>query len=143
MYGVNLDQKLNELAELRDWSIRKIASKAGVPQQTLANAKGGTALRVDAAIKVARVMDVPVEWLFDDTKNWADLDRRPFWLPPDVDPRMEIDARRGFVKALADGPPRPKKNVSERHIAKSDRPATPAPKDGDAQRRRKSGGGGA
>lgn len=92
-------EKLKELAELRDWSIRQIAIQARIPQQTLAGAMNKHALRVEAAIAIARVMDVDVEWLFDDKKGWKDLPRRPFWLPPGINPGEKISA----MKALASG----------------------------------------
>lgn len=93
MREVKLAQKLLELAELRDWSVRKVADNAGVASSTLYNAmnRPKAVLNVQDAIAISKVMDVPVDWLFDDEKGWTELKpHRPFWLPPGIDPAGTI-----------------------------------------------------
>jgi len=99
-----LKEKLNWLAEHSGWSIRTIAkatiryapppeagkAKKGIAQQTIHNAMNGHALRVEAALMVAKTLDVPVDWLFDSEKRWVDLDRQPYWWPPRVDMKSEL-----------------------------------------------------
>lgn len=82
--------KLDWLAEQRDWSINQIAKKADVPQSTLHKALNGQMIRVDAAIRLAQTMDVSVEWLFDNRYDLKDLPKRPFWLPPNLDPATGV-----------------------------------------------------
>lgn len=81
--------KMRTLAEARDWSIRRIALRAGIPQQTLHSALQGRELRVGAALAVAKVMDVPVEWLFTED-GWQQLDRLPHYWPPEVPPPSDV-----------------------------------------------------
>ena len=94
-FAVRLKQKICELAELADWTARKIAVKAGVSPSTLYSAmERDRPINVSDAIALARVLDVSVEWLFDDKKGWPDLDRRPHWMHPQIMPEQEIRARR-------------------------------------------------
>ncbi|MFO0971848.1 MAG: S24 family peptidase [Phycisphaerae bacterium] len=78
-----LRDKLAKLVAQRGWSMRRLAAEAKIPNATLSNAMNGHSMRVEAAIAVARAMDVPVEWLFD-TQADDTPPRRPFWLPPGV-----------------------------------------------------------
>lgn len=136
--------KLDWLAEQRDWSINQIAKKADVPQSTLHKALNGQMIRVDAAIRLAQTMDVSVEWLFDNRYDLKDLPKRPFWLPPNLDPATGVILE-GLQKGLD-------QLVREKHgIGVAPKPNTPSRKSGavpkgaasPSQRRRKSGGEGA
>ena len=138
---VKLAAKIKELAELRDWSLRKIAENSGVPPSTLHNAlsRRGAALNVQDAIKISRMMDVPVEWLFDDAKEWDDLQRRPFWLPPGITPGQAIRARRKFEESLAKGPPDGTETAGRKHSARQETQSSTARPGEASGRRRKSG----
>lgn len=94
--AMKLRQKLKELADLRGWSIRQVAERAKIAQQTLDSAMAGHDLRVSAAIRVAKVMGVSVEWLFDDSKGLDDIDRHPFWLEPGTALSEKIAAFKGL-----------------------------------------------
>lgn len=84
MAVVDVKEKITTLAEVRDWPRTKIAKNADIPQSTLESAFRGQELGITKAINIARVMDVPVEWLFDDKLSWSDLPRAPFWWPPNL-----------------------------------------------------------
>jgi len=136
---VRLRQKLEGLAELRGWSIRKVAQTAKVNQQTLLGAMNGHNLGVSYAIAVAGALDVPVEWLFDDKQGWEDLVHKPYWLEPGIKPGQALGARRRFEKTLAEGPPGAAGTAARKRKKKPSRQAKPAQAEAGTGRRRKSG----
>lgn len=78
--SVNWVQKMKELLDGR--SLRSIEKAAGVPLNTLAGKKKlKTAPNVLYSIRIARALEVPAEWLFDDKQDCpppraADVRRR-------------------------------------------------------------------
>ena len=94
-----------QAAELAGWSIRHVAEQAGMPAQSLHNAMNGHDVGVSRGMRLALALDVPMDWLFDDSKGWAELPKRPFWLRPGIDPIVKLAARRQFEAELAAGPP--------------------------------------
>lgn len=131
--------KLRGLAKLRRWSISQVAKAAGIAQQTLSSALNGHGTQVKFAIKIAQAMGVPVEWLFDDSKDWKDLSSRPWWLEPGIDPENELQAMERLTGSLRQGPPgRPSRPV-RKQSEKSDRPAKSARKAAEGEQRHKSG----
>lgn len=69
---MKLESKIRRLMQRDGWrSLRSVAVKAGVDDSTLDRVvRRGGSISVDKAIQVARVLDVPVEWLFDDNHDW-------------------------------------------------------------------------
>ena len=131
-----LRQKVLALCDFRKWSIRALADEAGVSPNTLANAMNGHVLGVHAAIAVAAAMDVPVDWLFDDSKAGKDLRVRPFWAPPGINLGEALDAKAGLKEGLeamvrrrhgSGASPRTRKQARQSH---TDQPAA-------AQRKRR------
>lgn len=78
---------------MRGWSVRQLATQAKLPPSSLVNAFNGHEIGVFKAITIARLLDVPVEWLFDDSKDVTELRHRPFWLPPGIDLHKAIVLR--------------------------------------------------
>lgn len=137
---VRLREKIEGLAELRGWSVRRIALAADVRPQTLIGALNGHDLGVSHAIRVARVLKVPVEWLFDDRQRWDDLTEKPHWMEPGIEPDQVLGARRNLRKALKTGPKRAGDSAAGKRTARSARPTTPAQPGAKRGKRRKSAG---
>lgn len=137
---VRLEEKIDALCDLRGWSNRQLAIEAGVAPSSLLSALNGHEIGVRKAISIARLLDVPVEWLFDDAKEAADLKHRPFWLPPGLDLHAAI-VYRDLENDLDDyvrerhGIPAVKRRNKPSPQASTD-PHTPA-----SRKRRKSAGG--
>lgn len=67
-------------SEYTHWSKRKIASQAGIPEQALYSAiRDDAAMNVSYAIKIAKVLRVPVEWLFSEDEKEPSPTTRPWW----------------------------------------------------------------
>lgn len=139
---VRLKQKLEELAELRGWSVRKVAQESGLSQQTLHGAIEGADISVSRAIAVSRVMDVPVDWLFDDAKDWQHLPRNPFWVPPGLSLGSRNQIRKDFADDLNRYVQRQHGIEAEPPSPKSARPKNtdrPAAASGTSRKRRAAG----
>lgn len=61
-------EKISRLLPARSAAL--IARRAGLHRGGITNITGQSKPRVDKAIRIARVLKVPVEWLFDDDKDW-------------------------------------------------------------------------
>lgn len=139
--AVRLREKIIGLCELRGWSYRQLAIKAGVTPSALLHAMNGHEIGVDKAIKLAREMGVTVDWLFDDRKAWDDLPGRLYWLPPDTEPTRALAAKKGFQEAMKKGPENESRIAGERHKKKLARRPNTAQKAADRGMRRKSASG--
>ena len=96
----DLRAKLKGLCDWRRWTASEAARAAKIPQQTLQNAMDGHEMRVGAAIRLARIMGVSVEWLFDDEHGFGTLSTPPFWAEPGKLGRDELEARKELEKGL-------------------------------------------
>lgn len=66
------DRKIRDLLELKGWSVRQLAKRAGVPQQTADRLCKSKELPkpVQTAIKLACALGVPADWLYDNRRGW-------------------------------------------------------------------------
>lgn len=65
--------KIEVLCGVRGLSMRGLAALASITRRRLVAAMHGDALSVYEAMPIARVLQVPVEWLFNDRRGWSDL----------------------------------------------------------------------
>lgn len=72
---VTHQQKIRELLDRKGVSLAEMAKKAGIPQQTADVLSKRMTDAIVNALKLARVLDVPMDWLYDDSQEWVDLGR--------------------------------------------------------------------
>ena len=92
---MTLREKIAELLAVRFWSRAQLARKAGMSTSALQRIVSGGLPNVTNGIALAKALDVPVEWLFDDKLGWNGLLDLPFWWPPDVKHPGGLEAGRG------------------------------------------------
>lgn len=65
-------EKLRRRVQEKIGNKAKAARDAGLPESTISSylSKHASLPRIDIALKIARAIDVPLEWLADDSKDW-------------------------------------------------------------------------
>ncbi len=81
--GVDFHTKLKLHIQAMELNKAKAARSVGLPANTISSylAKPKSIPRADIALKIARAIRVPVEWLLDDDQDWP---------PPSLMPRRDV-----------------------------------------------------
>jgi hypothetical protein len=70
-YAMQIREKIARLVDRDRWrSVRSVAERAGVDDSTMTRVRNTGVCAVGKAIAIARALDVPVDWLFDDAMDW-------------------------------------------------------------------------
>jgi len=66
-------EKIDRLLQERGWPLRELARRTGFGRERVRRMAMRTPDSVRCAIRIAQVLEVPAEWLYDDTRDWNAL----------------------------------------------------------------------
>jgi len=69
MDGMQYVAKIRALREAKGWSVSQLARRAGIPQRQADRLCKKVPASAISLAKLARALDVPIEWLLDDTSG--------------------------------------------------------------------------
>ena len=81
-------QKIDGLLEDRGWPLRELARRTGFGRERIRRMTSQIPDSVLCAIRIAQVLNVSAEWLFDDEQDWP---ARPSYPPPASPASEEVD----------------------------------------------------
>jgi len=70
-------EKIDRLLEVRGWPLRELARRAGFGRERVRRMAMKVPDPVLCAIRMAQVLNVSAEWLFDDEKDWSEYESTP------------------------------------------------------------------
>jgi lambda repressor-like predicted transcriptional regulator len=70
LFAVTHETKIEELLRLKGWSVTELARKAELSQSATDRLKKRIPKTARIALRLAHALDVPPEWLYDDSKGW-------------------------------------------------------------------------
>jgi len=72
---VNHSDKIARILKIKGWSSLEMARRADVGRERARRMALKIPSSVSAAIRIAKTLEVPVEWLFNDQREWAEYER--------------------------------------------------------------------